>query len=185
MTLSVVGLSGNITQPSKTRALVALTLDQIAARFVAETTLIEIAAFGPELAAARKPADLSPESREKFDRILAADALVVATPIYKASYPGLFKHLIDLIDPLALVDKPVLIGATGGGEKHALSVEHQLRPLFGFFEARTLPTAVHVPDRDFTDGRLTAEPTLARLTRAVAQFDALFPEHRRALRAAE
>ncbi len=185
MTLSIVGLSGNITQPSKTRALVALALDQIAARLDAETSLIEIVGFGPDLAAARKPAELAPESREKLDRILAADALVVATPIYKGSYPGLFKHLIDLIDPQALIDRPVLIGATGGGEKHALAVEHQLRPLFGFFEARTLPTAVHVSDRDFAEGRITAEPALTRLSRAVAQFDALFPEHRRALRAAE
>lgn len=185
MSLAVVGLSGNITRPSKTRALVALTLDLIETRFDAETTLIEVAGFGPDLAAARKPADLSPESRSAFEQILAADALVVATPIYKASYPGLFKHLIDLIDPAAIVDRPVLIGATGGGEKHALAVEHQLRPLFGFFEAHTLPTAVHVSDRDFVDGRPIAEPTLTRLVRAVAQFDTLFPDHRRALRAAE
>lgn len=183
--LSVVGLSGNITHPSKTKALVALTLELVAERLDAQTVVYEVADFGPGLDAARKPAELDPEARERFDRILAADALVVATPTYKGSYPGLFKHIIDLIDPQALIDKPVLIGATGGGEKHALVVEHQLRPLFGFFEAHTLPTAVHVSDKDFIDGRVTNELTLARLGRAVAQFDSLFPEHRRALRAAE
>ena len=170
MTLSIVGLSGNITQPSKTRALVALALDQIAARLDAETSLIEIVGFGPDLAAARKPAELAPESREKLDRILAADALVVATPIYKGSYPGLFKHLIDLIDPLALVDKPVLIGATGGGEKHALSVEHQLRPLFGFFEAATQPIGIYASGADFADGLPKGPALLARIDRAVGQL---------------
>ena len=63
-----------------------------------------------------------------------------------------------------------LLTATGGGDKHALVIEHQLRPLFGFFEAVTLPTGVYASTADFTEGQPAALPLLARIDRAVAQF---------------
>ncbi|MBC2836851.1 NAD(P)H-dependent oxidoreductase [Paragemmobacter straminiformis] len=183
--LSLVGLSGNTTSPSKTKSLVRVALDAAAGRLDARTQLFELADFGDDLGRARRLSDLSDRAQAHVQALLSADALIVATPVYKASYPGLFKHLIDLIDPAALLRKPVLIAATGGGEKHALAVEHQLRPLFAFFEARVLSTAVHVSDRDFTDGVLTGEAALARLHRAVSEFDDLFPQARRPAVAAE
>ncbi len=183
--LSIVGLSGNITSPSKTRALVQSALDLAAGQVEAETRVLELADFGEDLGRAKRVTDLTPEAQSNVQRLLSADALIVASPIYKASYTGLFKHLIDLLDPTSLKRKPILIAATGGGEKHALAVEHQLRPLFAFFEARVLSTAVHVSDKDFTDGVLTGEASLARLTSAVDELANIFPTHRSALRAAK
>lgn len=183
--LSIAGLSGNITSPSRTRALVQTALDLAAQHVEAETHLFELADFGDDLGRARRLTDLTPEAQANVQRLLAADAIIVASPIYKASYTGLFKHLIDLIDPAALVRKPVLVAATGGGEKHAMAVEHQLRPLFAFFEARVLSTGVHVSDKDFVNGVLTGETSLGRLTRAAEELAEIFPEHRRALCAAE
>ena len=183
--LSLVGLTGNLSSPSKTKTLVQAALGLASDRLQAETTLYELADFGEDLGGARKIADLSAKAQANVARLLSADALIVASPIYKASYTGLFKHLIDLLDPVALIRKPILIAATGGGEKHALAVEHQLRPLFAFFEARVLSTAVHVSDKDFADGVLTGEAALSRLGRAVDELADIFPTHRRALRAAE
>ena len=185
MVLRFVGLSGNITTPSKTKHLVETALQQIESRLDVQTELFEVNDFGSELGSARKLSDLSDRGQGIVAKIIAADALVVATPIYKASYTGLLKHLIDLLDPKALLRKPILIAATGGGEKHALVVEHQLRPLFGFFEARVLSTAVHVSDKDFSDGVLTGEAGVARLSRAVSEFDDIFPHNRRLAKAAE
>lgn len=183
--LSVVGLSGNITNPSKTRALVTKALQLAGQQLDADIQIFEIADFGVELGQARSLSDLSPTAQDKVRRLLSADALIVGSPIYKASYTGLFKHLIDLLDPASLIRKPVLITATGGGEKHALAVEHQLRPLFAFFEARVLSTAVHVSDKDFTNGALTGDASLARLGRAVDELVQIFPEHHRVAAAAE
>ena len=103
--------------------------------------------------------------------MLAADALVLASPVYKGSYCGLFKHLLDLLDPLSLAGKPVLLGATGGGPRHALVIEHQLRPLLGFFEAQTLATG-HLCRRHGLPGRgrRLGGRALERLDRAVGQF---------------
>lgn len=183
--LSIIGLSGNLSSPSKTRTLVETALHLVSDRVEADTRLFELADFGEDLGRARRISDLSPEAQAKLADLLAADALIVASPIYKASYTGLFKHLVDLLDPAALKRKPVLIAATGGGEKHALAVEHQLRPLFVFFEARVLSTAVHVSDKDFTDGVLTGPASLARLTGAVDELADIFPTRHRVLRAAE
>ncbi|WP_112312757.1 NAD(P)H-dependent oxidoreductase [Pseudogemmobacter bohemicus] len=183
--LHIVGLAGNITAPSKTRALVGQALGLAGDALHARTTLFDIADFGEDLGRARRAGDLAPGAQRNLETLLRADALIVATPVYKGSYPGLFKHLIDLIDPAALIRKPVLIAATGGGEKHALAVEHQLRPLFAFFEARLLSTAVHVSDRDFSEGRLGDGPALDRLARAIEEFTTIFPGAARIRAAAE
>ena len=99
-----------------------------------------------------------------------ADLLVAASPVYKGSYTGLFKHLLDLLEPGCLAGKPVLLAATGGGDRHALVIEHQLRPLFGFFEAATLGTGIYAAERDFTDGAPRSEALFERLERAIEQF---------------
>lgn len=49
--------------------------------------------------------------------------------MYRGSYTGLFKHFFDFIHQDALIDKPILLAATGGSERHALVIDHQLRPL--------------------------------------------------------
>lgn len=179
MTCTIIGLSGNLDRPSKTRALVQTVVATAASQFEAAGTIYDLADFGPSLGAARRVADLEPSARTALEVVLTADALVIGSPVYKGSYTGLFKHLIDLIDPLALVGKPILLTATGGGDRHALVIEHQLRPLFGFFEAQTLPTGLYAADRDVTEGQPASPAFLDRLGRAVGQLAPFFD--RRAL----
>lgn len=170
MSLRIVGFAGSLSRPSKTRALVDLVTTRAAAALGASAATYDLTDLQPGLGAAQTLGDLEGPSRAITETLLSADALVVGSPVYKGSYTGLFKHLFDLIDPAALAGKPVLLTATGGGDKHALVIEHQLRPLFGFFEAVTLPTGVYASGADFTDG-VPASPTLlARIDRAVRQF---------------
>lgn len=179
MTRTIIGLSGNLDRPSKTRALVQTVVATAASRFEATGTIYDLTDFGPSLGTARRVGDLAPTARAALEAILSADAVVVGSPVYKGSYTGLFKHLVDLVDPLALVGKPVLLTATGGGDRHALVIEHQLRPLFGFFEAQTLPTGLYAADRDFAEGQPSSLALADRLDRAVDQLAPFFS--RRAL----
>ncbi|MCC5975344.1 MAG: FMN reductase [Rubellimicrobium sp.] len=165
-----LGFAGNISRPSRTRELVNVVASRVSETFSLATVVHDLDDLGPSLGQARSLADLDTGARTIVDRIVAADALVVGTPVYKGSYTGLFKHLFDLIEPEALAGKPVLLMATGGGEKHALVIEHQLRPLFGFFEAATLPTGIYASGADFTNGIPVSPPLIARIDRAVAQF---------------
>ena len=73
----------------------------------------------------------------------------MGTPVYKDSYTGVLKHLFDLVPPNALAGKPVLLAATGGTPPHGLVVDHQLRPLFGFFKALTIPASIFALESDF------------------------------------
>ncbi|MFT4012214.1 MAG: FMN reductase [Paracoccus sp. (in: a-proteobacteria)] len=168
--LTVTGFAGSFSAPSRSRALVEQAVDLVAERFNAVGHVFDLAQLGPSLGHARKLGDLAPEALEHVTALLRADALVIASPVYKGSYAGLFKHLFDLLDPGMLAGKPVLLAATGGGDRHALVIEQHLRPLFGFFEAQTLATGVYASDRDFLGGRLTDEAARTRLSRAVNQF---------------
>lgn len=164
---AVVGFSGNFTRPSKTRAFVDRVVRDISHRYGLSAETYDVEDLGPTFGGAKSPGELGPEARHVLQSVVAADVLVVGSPTYKGSYTGLFKHFFDLMDPGALRGKPVLLVATGGGERHALIVEHQMRPLFGFFEAFALPTAIYATDRDFVDGVLVSEAINARAARAV------------------
>ena len=166
----VVGLSGSLSARSRTTALVSAAASGAAHRFGLRAQVLAMPDFLPSLGLAQSIADLDPVARARLDTLLGAEALVIGTPVYKGSYTGLFKHLFDLIDPPDLAGKPVLLVATGGGEKHALVIEHQLRPLFGFFEAATLPTGVYATDTDCVAGALQSGAVEERLERAIEQF---------------
>lgn len=165
----VVGISGNLTRPSKTKAFISHIAGEVAGRIGAASTLFDIEDLGPSLPQARRIGELDTAARDIVEQLLRADVLVAGSPTFKGSYTGLFKHLFDLLDPASLRGKPVILAATGGGERHSLIVEHQLRPLFGFFEALTMPTAIYASDKDFADGVLVSEAIHARARQAVAE----------------
>jgi FMN reductase len=170
---NVVVFSGNTHRPSKSRILAHHLGEALRERAQVTLSFLDLVDAGRGLGAAFSRKELTPEALEVVDAIEQADALIVTTPVYNGSYAGLFKHVFDLIDPLKLADRPVLIGAAGGGHRHALVVEHQLRPLFGFFSALTVPSAVYASDSDFSDGNLSDPVLLGRAAQAVEQLDAL------------
>jgi FMN reductase len=165
--LRVVAVSGSLQAPSRTTALIGELLNALAREREIESHLIELSAIGPLFAGALKRSQLPAEAEAQLREIEQADLLVVASPVYRASFTGLFKHLFDFVDQYALVDKPVLLAATGGSDRHALIIEHQLRPLFGFFQALTLPIGVYAKDAEFTDYRVTDSDLVQRIDRAV------------------
>ncbi|QYM72333.1 FMN reductase [Pseudochrobactrum sp. Wa41.01b-1] len=181
----ITGFSGNLTSPSKTRGFVEHIAGQAALSLGGVSSVYDIADLGASFPAAHWPSQLDKQASDIVDEIAAADLLVVGTPTYKGSYTGLFKHFFDLLDPKLLRGKPVILAATGGGDRHSLIVEHQLRPLFGFFEAFALPTAIYVSDRDFTDGQLSNVLIDNRIAQAVSEAVRVVPGHHYQQQAAE
>ena len=111
------------------------------------------------------------------DAVAAADGVIAVTPIFSASYNGLFKTFFDLLDDHAITGTPVLLGATAGTARHSLALEHGIRPLFSYLRALTTPTAVFAASEDWgadssIDGGLTA-----RIDRAAAEFATLVAAH--------
>ena len=163
----IAGFSGNISRPSSTRRFVETLTETLAQRSGLQYVVFDVEDLGESLAAARSVADLNPAARKVIRTIIESEALVIGSPTYKGSYTGLFKHVIDLLDPSDLRGKPVVLTATGGGDRHSLVVEHQLRPLFAFFEAFVVPTAIYASGRDFIDGA----PSPVILTRVSQALD--------------
>lgn len=165
--LRLVAVSGGLQRPSKATALAAHLLGLIGREAPCEQRLIELGQLAPQFAGATWRPQLPDAVERELAAVEQADVLVVTTPVFRGTYTGLFKHFFDFIHQDALVDKPVLLAATGGSERHALMIDHQLRPLFSFFQARTLPLGVYATDKDFTDYRLRDEALIQRADLAV------------------
>lgn len=174
--LKVVVVSSNTWRPSKSRALAETIARHVDSRLPVDFQFYDIVDAGPGLGAAFTRNALTPDALRIVEAIETADALVVASAVYKGSYTGLFKHLFDFVEQSALNDIPVVLAATGGGLRHALVVEHQLRPLFAFFTALTIPTAVYATDADFVDGALVEPGVLGRVKAAAAQLSAILAD---------
>jgi FMN reductase len=175
--LKLVAISGSLHHPSKTTALIEEIANQLGARFNVEPHLIRIDQLGPEFAGVLRRDQLPEAVERELIAIETADVLVVGSPVYRASFTGLFKHLFDFVDQYALVDTPVLLAATGGSERHALIIEHQFRPLFSFFQALTLPIAVYAHDSDFAHSVITSERLAERIRKATAKAVPLISAH--------
>lgn len=101
-----------------------------------------------------------------IETVRSAHAVVVATPVYAASYSGLFKMFVDVLDRDALAGTPVLLAATAGTARHSLVIDHALRPLFAYQGAVVAPTGVFAATDDFgTDADLSG-----RIARAAAEL---------------
>jgi FMN reductase len=152
----VVGISGNFTRPSRTRSLVELIAAQTARELGATSECFDLVDAGPRLGATFSRSDAAPEHEIVWKAVEACSVLVVGSPVYKASYTGLLKHFFDLFDMNALKGRPVIVAATARAPQHALMIEHQMRPLFGFFSAHPVPTGVYVTEADYSaEGGLT------------------------------
>jgi FMN reductase len=84
-----------------------------------------------------------------IDSVVHADGVIAVTPIFSASYSGLFKTFFDVLDADVLAGKPVLVAATAGTARHSLALEFALRPLFAYLKAVVVPTAVFAATEDF------------------------------------
>ena len=166
-TLNVVAVSGSLHSPSKTTALVRAILDALERELSIDVHLIELSRVGREFSGALRRDELSAAAEADLRRIEGADLLIVASPVYRASFTGLFKHVFDFVEQYSLVDKPVLLAATGGSDRHALILEHQFRPLFSFFQALTLPLGVYAKDSDFTNYQVTNVDLSDRIDQAI------------------
>lgn len=165
--MKVVGFAGNVRRPSKTRTLVETVMDRIAEQYPVDRHVFDVVDVLPDLGNTLDRRSCAGKVGEVIEAIEGADVLMVGTPTYKATYTGLFKHLIDLLEPEKLAGKPVVLTATGGGDGHALMIDHQLRPLFAFFNAPTIANGIYAAERDFTDGQVSSERLQARIAGAV------------------
>lgn len=158
MSRRLVVVSAGLSSPSSTR-LLADRIGQAVQSLVGargealEVTHVELRELALPLAQAMASGGVpNPQLDQIRETISAADGLVAVTPVFRASYSGLFKMFFDVLDDAALIDMPVLIAATAGTPRHSLVLDHALRPLFAYARAVVLPTGVFAATEDFGAG---------------------------------
>jgi FMN reductase len=147
-------LSAGLSTPSSTRLLAdrlaEAARDALTERGItAEIQVVEVRDVAHDVVSATLTRFPGPDLERSLATVTDADGVIAVTPTFNASYSGLFKSFVDLIEPSALEGHPVLIGATGGSERHSLVLDHALRPLFGYLHATVLPTGVYAASSDW------------------------------------
>jgi FMN reductase len=154
-TLAVV--SAGLSVPSSTRLLAdhltTATVEALRARGDDATVeVVELRTHARDLADDLVTGFANESLQKAIDTVTGADGLIAVTPIFSASFSGLFKTFFDVLDKEALVGKPVLLGATAGTARHSLALEHAMRPLFAYLRAVTVPTGVFAASEDWAGG---------------------------------
>ena len=173
---SLVVVSAGLSQPSSTRLLAdrlsaAVDRHLRGAGIEPQIEVVELRDQAKDLVNNLLAGFPSPRLQAALDAVLAADGLIAVTPIFSASYSGLFKLFFDLVERDGFAGKPVLIAATGGTARHSLALEHALRPLFAYLNAAVVATAVYAATEDWGRSGVAAEDSLVeRIDRAALEL---------------
>lgn len=158
MTRRLVVLTAGLSQPSSTRLLADQISGAVGAAVSARGEALDIQTyelreFAVDLATMMTSAGMPTARLDELRRaVSAADGLVVVSPVFAASYSGVFKMFFDALDPDALNGMPVIIAATAGTPRHSLVLDHALRPLLSHLHATVMPTGVFAATEDFGGG---------------------------------
>lgn len=151
---SLVVVSAGLSTPSSTRLLADRLAAATAERLRERTddvsvTTIELRELAHALTDQLLTGFPTPELAAAQSAVRDADGLIVVTPVFSASYSGLFKTFVDLLEVGALDGTPVVVAATAGTPRHSLVLDHALRPLFAYLHAVVVPTGVFAATDDF------------------------------------
>ncbi|MFF4353739.1 FMN reductase [Streptomyces sp. NPDC001530] len=166
--MKLVVVSAGLSVPSSTRLLADRLAAAVDRQAPVDIQVVELRDLAVEIAHNFTNGFPGRSLSAAIDAVTEADGLIVVTPVFSASYSGLFKSFFDVIDKDALAGKPVLIAATGGTGRHSLVLEHALRPLFAYLRAVVVPTGVYAASEDWG-----AEGLNERIERAAGELAGL------------
>ena len=151
---SLVVISAGLSKPSSTRMLADRMAEETVAKLAklgvdATVSTFELRDTAVDVTNNTLTGFPSPKLETVVDAVIAADGLIAVTPVFTASYNGLFKSFFDVIDNKALEGLPVAIGATAGTPRHSLVLDHAMRPLFNYLHSVVVPTGVFAASEDW------------------------------------
>ncbi|QIG43682.1 FMN reductase [Nocardioides anomalus] len=162
----LVVVSAGLSVPSSTTLLAErLTAAVVAQLPDAEVTHVELRDLAHPIADNLLTGFPTGALADAVEAVARADAVIAVTPVFSASYSGLFKSFLDVLDPGTLDGTPVLMAATAGTARHSLVLEHALRPLFAYLRAVPVPTGVFAASEDFASPELSV-----RIDRAAGEL---------------
>ena len=168
--LKLVRVNGSPSANSKTGVLVDAVGDAIAKVLPVESTTVALHDCAMDFMCGLTRAEITARGEWLAQQTEQADILIVGTPVYRASYTGVFKHFFDIVDKDILRGRKAVLCATGGTAMHGLVLEHQLRALMSFFSMHTMPTALFGLSEDFHNGQVVSEGLKERISRVADEL---------------
>ena len=169
---TLLGIHGSVTRPGRLYRALELALQSVEDGENPVTTgLLHLGGHQISFADGRPLPDFSDDTQAVVERVMAADMYIIATPIFRASFTGALKNLLDLVPVEGLMGKPCGLLAMGATDHHYLTVDTQLRPVLAWFGAYLVPGAVYLQSRHFQDGQPSDSQAIAdlrSLSKAVA-----------------
>ncbi|MBT2248245.1 FMN reductase [Arthrobacter sp. BHU FT2] len=168
-------LSAGLGVPSSSRLLA----DQLAASakrqleaagYTVQVDTVELRDLAVDIANNFVTGYAAPRLAEVIAGVESSDGIIAVSPVFSASYSGLFKSFFDVLDPKALDGKAVLLGATGGTDRHQMVLDYAMRPLFSYFRTRVAATAVFAGPQDWGAADGAGTPLAGRVERAAAEL---------------
>ncbi|MDO8434759.1 MAG: NADPH-dependent FMN reductase [Candidatus Binatus sp.] len=184
MTTKLVVILGSVTPPGRFFKALNLMIDESRAIDPSlEASLINLGDCKIAFADGRPPADYHDDTAQIVEKALAADVLVLATPVYRGTFTGALKNLLDHLPVESLMGKPCGIVAMGATNHHFLGADWHLRDVLAWFGAFTAPTSVYLTSTDFADGQPSdaARAELLSLVRTLIRMKDVFPKGSRAV----
>ncbi len=163
--MKITAFVGGFGFPSSTTELTELIASAVSERAGAEVEFVQLRDVAGYLADATILGFPDPALQEALGKVEKSDLLIASTATFRGSYSGLFKAFFDLVDPVAMHGKPVILGATGGSLRHQLVIDHSLRPLFSYFGSDIVPTAIYATPEDWLPGGVPSDELARRAGR--------------------
>jgi FMN reductase len=156
-TLAVV--SAGTSDPSSSRLLADRAAERVTAVAacrggIVTTSVVELREIATDISGALVSQLITPKLQKAITALRDADGIIASTPVYKAGPSGLFTGFFDILDDDLLIAKPVILAATAGTARHALVADGQLRPMFAYMRALTVPTSLFAAPDDWSDPAL-------------------------------
>jgi FMN reductase len=163
-------VSAGASDPSSTRLLADRTADRVAALadrrgHKVTVSVIDLREIATDVTSALVSQLISPRLQQAITALGEADGLIAAAPVYKAGPSGLFTSFLHALDNDLLIGKPVILAATAGTARHALVTDDQMRPMFAYMRAMTVPTSLFAAPEDWSDPALNQ-----RMDRAASEL---------------
>jgi FMN reductase len=157
-------LVGAATPPGRLAAALGAAAEMVRDRHAdVAVHILNLAETAVEICNGRPLDRYGEATRDAVARIAGAGAVLIGAPVYRASFPGVLKNLLDITPVEALQNKPVGLVAMGGSPHHYLAVDTQLHQVLAWFGALVAPTAVYLTGGDFRDGQLASDTARADL----------------------
>ncbi len=178
----ILGISGSLTAGGSTRNLVDLALHAASSgdRHVT-TDVIDLREINISFCDGRPVEEYQDDTANVINRIQAADAYVIGTPIYRGTYTGALKNLIDHVPVEAFCGKTVGLIGNAYTDHHYLSIDQELKTVLDWFNMHIVPGSVYVSADQMKGGKIVdkfAADHLQSLGKAVTAMSAfLKPEH--------